>query len=81
MAVRYRSLVLLVLFACLALSSCKVNQGNGEAQPENTRKEYNADNEKNDNRNSKSVGKQTTPSTPAPGQTPSLPAGKSTGSH
>jgi predicted small secreted protein len=81
MTVRRRFLVLLVLFGSLTAASCNTNQGNGEAQPENTGKGYNADNEKNDQRNSKSVGTQTTPSKPAPGQTPSQPASKPTASH
>lgn len=71
---------------CLALGltcvSCDRNAGNGEAQPENTKQGYNADNEKKDQRQGGlGQGKATTPSNPGPAQTPSDPASKPDGPH
>ncbi len=67
----------LIAAATLTTGGCKVNQGNGEAQPENTGKGYSPDNERNNVRNGKSDGaNHTTPTGPGADQTPSQPASK-----
>lgn len=68
-----------LLIELAALTSCKTNQGNGEAQPEDTKHGYNPDNEKNNVRKAGSGGAGGTnreQTKPGPDQTPGQPASK-----
>ena len=73
-----RTFSCLLLFSRLTALSCRTNQGNGVAQPENTGKGYNPDQEKNNVRQSGTGGPGQTNRSSQPGsaQTPSQPASK-----
>ena len=82
-AMTRRALAVSVVLSFVAGSGCKTNQGNGEAQPQNTSRGYNADNERNNTRKSGTggPGNNTTPAKPGPDQTPGQPASKSDRAH
>jgi hypothetical protein len=73
-----RKFTFLPLLAFLAATACKVNQGNGEAKPENSGNGYNQDYENNNTpkRETSTKGGGTVPAKSGAAQTPSQPASK-----
>lgn len=63
----------LLLFSVLSFLSCKTNQGNGLAQPQNAGKGYNPDQEKDNTRQggAGSSSQAARTASPGPAQTPS----------
>ena len=76
-----RILTSFVLIACLAAGGCRTNQGNGEANPENSGNGHSPDNQKNDMRKAGRIGNETKPSNPGPDQSPGQPAGRTDRPH
>jgi hypothetical protein len=78
-----RAFACLSMLVCFTITGCKVNQGNGEAKPQNSGPDYNQDYENNNTpkRETSTNGAGAVPAKPGPAQTPSQPASKTNRVH